>query len=126
MNNLHAIFIFTLEYDSLNDIIHIIIQKTRRGSRVINTCLFSCSVYLVFKYIHWLLSMEALQNYKIYTCSRWFYKHSFYFHMEENDFRLGRSWLWRTSIYNTICKLSYPCICCLFRIKIRYELRFLY
>lgn len=111
MNNLYAIFIFTLEYDSLNVIIHIKYSENKGGSRVVNTCIFSCSVYLVFKYIHWLLSMEALENYKIYACPLWFYERSFHFHMEENDFRLGRSRFWRTSIYSTISKLYYISIC---------------
>ncbi len=126
MNNLYAIFIFTLEYDSLNVIIHIKYSENRRSSRVVNTCIFSCSVYLFFKYIHWLLSMEALENYKIYACSLWLYERSFHFHMEENDFRLGRARFWRTSIYNITSKLYYICICCFFRNKIPYELRFIY
>lgn len=119
-------FIFTLEYDSLRVIIHIKYSENRRSSRVVNTCIFLVLSTFFFKYIHWLLSMEALENYKIYACSLWLYERSFHFHMEENDFRLGRARFWRTSIYNITSKLYYTCICCFFRIKIRYELRFIY
>ena len=116
MNNLHAIFIFTLEYDSLHVIIHIKYSENKEGSRVINTCLFLV-LFTLFVSTYIVFSMESFKNYKIYARFRWLYERSFHFYMEEDDFRLGRSRFWRTSVYNFHRKLSDTCICCLLESK---------